>query len=123
MAAAILDGTATAQAIRAEIAERVAALKAGRNVTPKLAAVLVGDDPASEAYVSTKGKASRKAGMESETHRLYATATQEEVEDLIRSLNADPLVHGILVQHPIPSHLDETAVLALVKPEKDVDGI
>ncbi len=110
-------------AIRAEISERVAVLKGLRNVTPKLAAVLVGDDPASEAYVTTKGKACRKAGMDSETHRLPDDSTQDQVESLIRRLNADETVHGILVQHPIPHHLDENAVLALVKPEKDVDGI
>lgn len=123
MGATILDGTATALAIRAEISERVAVLKGLRNVTPKLAAVLVGDDPASEAYVTTKGKACRKAGMDSETHRLPDDSTQDQVESLIRRLNADETVHGILVQHPIPHHLDENAVLALVKPEKDVDGI
>lgn len=123
MAATILDGTTTALAIRAEIAERAAAIKAAKGITPKLAAVLVGDDPASEAYVNMKGKACRKAGMDSETHILSRESTQEEVEGLIRRLNADQSVHGILVQHPIPSHLDETAVLALVKHEKDVDGI
>jgi len=123
LGATILDGTATALAIRAEISERVAVLKGLRNVTPKLAAVLVGDDPASEAYVTTKGKACRKAGMDSETHRLPDDSTQDQVESLIRRLNADETVHGILVQHPIPHHLDENAVLALVKPEKDVDGI
>ncbi len=123
MAAQILDGIETAKAIRLEVAERAGALKAARGVTAKLAAVLVGDDPASEAYVSTKGKACRKAGMDSETHRLPADSTQQQVEDLIRRLNDDSSVHGILVQHPIPHHLDESAALALVRPEKDVDGI
>jgi methylenetetrahydrofolate dehydrogenase (NADP+) / methenyltetrahydrofolate cyclohydrolase len=123
VAAQILDGQSTAKAIRAEVAERVLALKAAKGITPKLAAVLVGDDPASEAYVSTKGKACAKAGMESETHRLPDNSTQDEVESLIKRLNSDKSVHGILVQHPIPKHLDETAVLALLRPEKDVDGI
>jgi methylenetetrahydrofolate dehydrogenase (NADP+)/methenyltetrahydrofolate cyclohydrolase len=123
VSAQILDGQSTAKAIRAEVAERVLALKAAKGITPKLAAVLVGDDPASEAYVSTKGKACAKAGMESETHRLPDNSTQDEVESLIKKLNSDKSVHGILVQHPIPKHLDETAVLALLRPEKDVDGI
>lgn len=123
MSAEILDGQATARVIRAEVAERVAALKAARGVTPRLAAVLVGDNPASEAYVSMKGKACQWVDMESETHRLPNEATQKEVERLIDRLNDDPAVHGILVQHPLPNHLNETAALARLRADKDVDGI
>lgn len=123
MSAQILDGQKTARDIRAEISQRVAALKTARGVTPRLAAVLVGDNPASEAYVGMKEKACGWVGIESETHRLPDTATQEEVESLIHRLNADPRVHGILIQHPLPRHLDETRALSLLAPEKDVDGI
>ncbi len=123
MSAQILDGQKTARDIRAEISQRVAALKTARGVTPRLAAVLVGDNPASEAYVGMKEKACGWVGIESETHRLPDTATQEEVESLIHRLNADPRVHGILIQHPLPRHLDETRALSLLAPDKDVDGI
>ena len=123
MPAQIRDGQATARTIRAEVAERTAALKRSRALTPRLAAVLVGDDPASHAYVASKAKACKWVGIESETHRLPAESSQGEVESLIDRLNADSAVSGILVQHPIPHHLDETAVLARLLPEKDVDGI
>lgn len=123
MSAELLDGQATARAIRAEIKERVRALKASSSITPRLAAVLVGDNPASEAYVAMKGKTAGWVGIDSETHRLPVDSTQQQVEDLIDRLNDDPLVHGILVQHPLPKHLDETAVLTRLKHEKDVDGI
>jgi len=123
LSAEILDGQATARAIREEVKARVAALKAARGVIPRLAAVLVGDNPASEAYVGMKGKACRWVGIESETHRLPAEATQQEVESLIDRLNDDPAVHGILVQHPLPKLLNETAALARLRGDKDVDGI
>ncbi len=123
MPAEILDGQLTARTIRAEVADRAAKLKETQGLIPRLAAVLVGDDPASEAYVSSKAKACKWAGIESETHRLPADSTQPEVEGLIDRLNADSNVSGILVQHPIPHHLDETAVLARLLDEKDVDGI
>jgi methylenetetrahydrofolate dehydrogenase (NADP+)/methenyltetrahydrofolate cyclohydrolase len=123
LTAELLDGQATARAIRAEIKEQVQALKESRGITPRLAAVIVGDDPGSEAYVGMKGKACGWVGMDSETHRLPAESSQQEVEDLIDRLNADIRVHGILVQHPLPKHLDETAVLARLSVEKDVDGI
>jgi methylenetetrahydrofolate dehydrogenase (NADP+)/methenyltetrahydrofolate cyclohydrolase len=123
LAAELLDGQTTARNIRAEIKERVQALKESRGLTPRLAAVIVGDDPASEAYVGMKGKACGWVGMDSETHRLPTESNQQEVEDLIDRLNTDTRVHGILVQHPLPKHLDETAVLARLKVEKDVDGI
>ncbi len=123
MSAQILDGQKTARTIRAEISQRVAALKAQSGVTPRLAAVLVGDNPASEAYVGMKEKACGWVGMKSETHRLSDAATQQEVEALIHQLNGDPRVHGILIQHPLPRHLEETRALSLLAPEKDVDGI
>lgn len=123
MSAQLLDGQQTAKIIRGEIKERVVAIKRDRGITPKLAAVLVGADPASEAYVGMKGKACEWVGMDSETYRLPADSTQAEVESLIDRLNADRSVHGILVQHPVPKRLDETAILARVVPEKDVDGI
>lgn len=123
MSAIILDGQTTARAVRAEVKERVARLKQEHGLVPRLAAMYVGDDPASEAYVTMKGKACGWVGIESETHRLAQDATQAEVEDLIDRLNADPRVHGILVQHPLPRHLDETAALSKLAPSKDVDGI
>ena len=123
MPAEILDGQSTARTIRGEVAERTALLKESRGLIPRLAAVLVGDDPASEAYVSSKAKACKWVGIESEAHRLAADSTQAQVVELVDRLNSDPNVSGILVQHPIPHHLDETAVLARLLPEKDVDGI
>lgn len=123
MSAQILDGQSTARTIRAEVKERVAALKVSRGITPKLAAVLIGDDPASEAYVSMKQKACAWVGMGSDTFRLTSSTTQAEAEALIDRLNEDRSVHGVLVQHPLTKHLDETAVLTRLICEKDVDGI
>ena len=121
--AVLLDGTATAKAIRAEIADGVKALQAEKAVTPHLAAVLIGANPASETYVSMKQKACRWVGMESSIHRLGEDATQEQAQNLVRELNADARVSGILVQHPLPKHLHEPAVLDEVSVDKDVDGI
>lgn len=121
--ARLLDGVATARAIRAEIAERVQRLHAAGRPAPHLAAVLIGANPASETYVSMKQKACGWVGMQSSVHRLGADATQAQAEDLVASLNADLNVSGILVQHPLPKHLHEPAVLDLVSPEKDIDGI
>jgi methylenetetrahydrofolate dehydrogenase (NADP+)/methenyltetrahydrofolate cyclohydrolase len=121
--AVLMDGTATARTIRAEIAEGVAALKAAGKPTPHLAAVLIGADPASETYVAMKQKACKWVGMDSSVHRLGADCTQEEAEALVIGLNADPAVSGILVQHPLPKHLHEPAVLDKVSAEKDIDGI
>lgn len=123
LSAIILDGSATARKIREELAARTAELSRTAGVVPRLDVVLVGDDPASVTYVGMKKRAAEAAGMRSETHRLSADATQEQVLELVRSLNADPGVHGILVQHPVPRHLDEQAILDEVSPEKDVDGI
>ena len=121
--AALLDGTATARAIRAELTAQVKALKAERGIVPHLAAVLIGADPASETYVAMKQKACGWAGIESSVHRLPADTTQAEAESLVERLNADPNVSGILVQHPVPRHLHEPAILDRVSAGKDVDGI
>ena len=121
--AVLLDGTATARVMRAEIAESVRQLKEEKGITPHLAAVLIGADPASETYVSMKQKACGWVGMHSSVHRLSETASQAEAERLVSELNNDPAVSGILVQHPLPKHLHEPAVLDKVSPEKDIDGI
>ena len=118
MAAALIDGKAFAAGLRARVAEAVAQSP----VTPGLAAVLVGEDPASAVYVRSKGKATREAGMASFEHRLPATASQAELIALVEQLNADEAVDGILVQLPLPPQIDERAVIAAIDPAKDVDG-
>lgn len=122
MTATILDGKALAAEIRAEVKEKVAARVAAGKSVPGLATVLVGENPASQSYVRSKRKSSAEVGIESFGYELPATATQEEVEKLVKELNADPKVHGILVQLPLPGHLDEERVLNLISIEKDVDG-
>ncbi len=121
MGAQILDGKVMSAELRAEIAQRVAALKE-RGVTPGLAVILVGNDPASEIYVQNKGKGCEETGIYSRTIRLPEETTQEELENEIEKLNVDPAIHGILVQLPLPKHLDEQTALAKILPEKDVDG-
>jgi len=121
MAAQTLDGKKMSETLRKEIAERVARLKE-KGVTPGLAVILVGNDPASEIYVRNKGNGCAETGMYSRTLQMPAGTTQEELETAIDSLNADPAIHGILVQLPLPKHLDENAALAKILPEKDVDG-
>lgn len=121
MAAQILDGKTMSESLRKEIAERVASLKE-KGVTPGLAVILVGDDPASEIYVRNKGNGCAETGMYSRTIKMPAETTQEALETAIEELNADPAIHGILVQLPLPKHLDEQAALARILPEKDVDG-
>ena len=121
MAAIRMDGKETAARIREELAERVAALRAG-GVLPGLAVILVGDDPASKIYVRNKGIACEKAGIRSVTVKLPAETTQEELEGRIAELNADAEIDGILVQLPLPGHLDERHALECILPEKDVDG-
>lgn len=121
MTARILDGTEVGGAIRAEVAERVAVLRE-RGVTPGLAVVLVGDDPASAVYVRMKGRACREAGMESRTLHLPADVEREQLFGVVDGLNADPGIHGILVQLPLPEHLDAKATLERIRPDKDVDG-
>ncbi len=119
--AELIDGKAIAEAIRNEVAVDVAAL-AARGVVPGLTVVLVGDDAASATYVGAKEKASKAAGMQGETIRLPAATTQAELLTLIERLNADASVHGILVQMPLPSHLEPDTVIRHIVPEKDVDG-
>jgi len=121
MTAHIIDGNAIAQAILDEVAAEVAALKA-RGVTPGLATVLVGDDPASQTYVRMKGRRCAKVGIHSVAPTLPGDATQAQVEALVRELNADPAIHGILMQLPLPKHLNEEAILNTISLEKDVDG-
>ena len=122
MTAKIIDGKAIAAETRTRIKEEVDALKTQTGVVPGLATVLVGENPASQTYVRMKGRACEEVGMRSIGHIISDTATQEEVESLVKSLNDDPSVHGILVQLPLPDHLDEEAVLNVVGLEKDVDG-
>jgi methylenetetrahydrofolate dehydrogenase (NADP+)/methenyltetrahydrofolate cyclohydrolase len=118
----LLDGKKLAQEMQKEIAAEVAALARERGVRPGLAAVLVGDNPASQIYVRNKRRDCEKVGMASWLHALPRDLTQEELLDLIDRLNADPLVHGILVQLPLPPQIDEAAVIRAVSPLKDVDG-
>lgn len=120
--AELIDGKKVSEHIRAQIAEGVEALKAETGITPGLAAVLVGDDPASEIYVRNKRKACATAGMYSEEHKLPAETTEQELLNLVDRLNNDPNIHGILVQLPLPDHINETKVLRAVSPLKDVDG-
>ena len=121
MTAKILDGKVMSESQRKEIAERTARLKE-RGITPGLAVILVGNDPASEIYVRNKGKGCEEVGMYSRTIGMPETTTQEQLEAAIRELNDDPAIHGILVQLPLPRHLDEQAALKTILPEKDVDG-
>lgn len=118
----ILDGKSVAATLRDEIAANVRRITAETGKTPGLAVVLVGEDPASQVYVSSKRKQTLEVGMASYEHRLSADTTQAELISLVDTLNADAAVHGILVQLPLPDHLDETEVLARLRPEKDVDG-
>jgi len=120
--AKIIDGKAFAENLRARLARQAAALKAEHGLVPGLAAVLVGNDPASEVYVRSKAKATREAGMNSFEHRLPATTDEPALLELVRRLNADPAVHGILVQLPLPKQIREAAVIDAVDPGKDVDG-
>jgi methylenetetrahydrofolate dehydrogenase (NADP+)/methenyltetrahydrofolate cyclohydrolase len=122
MAARILDGKQLAQTMRAEIAAEAAAFYGRTGVRPGLATVLVGDDPASHTYVRNKRRACEKAGITSFHHELPASIPQAELLDLVGRLNADPAVHGILVQMPLPKHIDEAVIVDAVRPLKDVDG-
>jgi methylenetetrahydrofolate dehydrogenase (NADP+)/methenyltetrahydrofolate cyclohydrolase len=121
--AKLIDGKVYAERLRAQVAVEVAALKASHGIQPGLAVVLVGDDPASQIYVRSKGEHSLAVGMHSVTHRLPADTSQHELLRLVAELNVDPLIHGILVQLPLPKPLDERAVLAAINPDKDVDGL
>lgn len=119
----ILDGTALSKEIRSEVAESTLNLKTLHNLTPGLAAVLVGDDPASAVYVRNKGRACDEVGIFSEVFRLPKDTTQESVLDLVEDLNRDDRFHGILVQLPLPEQIDETTIIEHITPSKDVDGI
>ncbi|WP_066659253.1 MULTISPECIES: bifunctional methylenetetrahydrofolate dehydrogenase/methenyltetrahydrofolate cyclohydrolase FolD [unclassified Sphingomonas] len=123
MSAEIIDGKAFAANLRARVGEAAAAFEAQAGRKAGLAVVLVGDDPASAVYVRSKGKATVAANMASFEHRLPADTTQDTLIALVRQLNADAAVDGILVQLPLPRHLDEQAVVAAIDPNKDVDGL
>ena len=120
--AELIDGKLLAAELRAEIREKTAALRAQTGVTPGLGVVLVGEDPASKSYVTAKERALAEAGMASRDIRLPEGTTQTELLAVIAELNADPAVHGILVQSPLPKGLDEAEVIRAIAPEKDVDG-
>ncbi|MBA7641437.1 Bifunctional protein FolD protein [subsurface metagenome] len=122
MTAQIISGTEIAKQMREELKQEIAELKDKYNLIPGLATVLVGEDPASQSYVSGKEKTSLALGIYSERHDLPAETTQEELLALIDRLNKDPKIHGILVQLPLPKHLNETEVLFAIDPKKDVDG-
>lgn len=121
MTARIIDGKSIAKELRASLAPRVAALKE-QGITPGLTVIVVGDDPASAIYVRNKERACVKLGMNSQVLRFPAETTQEEILNTVRLLNQDDSVHGILVQLPLPRHIDEQAVLRAIDPDKDVDG-
>ena len=118
----VIDGKALAASLRAEIAKGVEELKTAKGVTPGLAVILVGDNPASVSYVTAKEKACREAGMASREVRLPADTPEADLLALVRELNSDPAVHGILVQLPLPKHIGEKNVIDAIAPEKDVDG-
>ncbi len=123
MSAQIISGTEISARIRAELSDRVATLVRDYGVTPGLATVLVGDDPASHMYVGMKNKAAGKMGIHSRQITLDADVSQDELLGVIAGLNADPGIHGILVQFPLPDHLDEAQVVETTSPRKDVDGL
>jgi len=122
MTADIIDGKAFAATVRAQVAEHVARLKEKHGITPGLAVVLVGEDPASEVYVRNKGKSTVEVGMNSFEHKLDADTSEADLLALIDKLNKDPAVHGILVQLPLPKHLNSDLVINSISPEKDADG-
>ena len=122
MTARLIDGKAHAASLRAVIAAAAADAKSRHAIVPGLAAVLVGDDPASEVYVRSKGKATKEAGLASFEHRLPASTSEAELLALVARLNADPAVDGILVQLPLPRQIDPQRVIEAIDPAKDVDG-
>jgi methylenetetrahydrofolate dehydrogenase (NADP+)/methenyltetrahydrofolate cyclohydrolase len=122
MSANIIDGKAFAASVRQKVASKVADLKETHSITPGLAVVLVGEDPASQVYVRSKGKQTIEVGMNSFEHKLDVDTPEAVLLALIDELNSDPIVHGILVQLPLPNHLDESLVTNHIAPEKDVDG-
>ena len=122
MTAQLIDGKVFAARVRGQVAEHVARLKQDHGIVPGLAVVLVGEDPASQVYVRSKGKQTVEVGMTSFEHKLDASVSEEELIAVIDQLNADPAVHGILVQLPLPKHLNEDLVIGRIDPAKDVDG-
>jgi len=120
--ATIIDGRAFAEGLRERIGVQIARLKADHSLTPGLAVVLVGEDPASQVYVRNKGAQTKEVGMNSFEHKLDADTSEETLLRLIEDLNNDDAVNGILVQLPVPDHINETAILAAIDPAKDVDG-
>mgnify|MGYP001790991916 FL=1 len=122
MTAQLMDGKAFAASVREKVAGHVSRLKEENGITPGLAVVLVGEDPASQVYVRSKGKQTVEVGMNSIEHRLDADTPEDKLLGLIEELNDDPAVHGILVQLPLPKHLDEDLVINSISPQKDVDG-
>ncbi len=122
MIAQLIDGKAAAARVRGEVASAAMELR-GRAISPTLAVVLVGDDPASAVYVRSKTKAAREANVDVRDHKLAASTTQAELLALVQSLNADPVVDGILVQLPLPAHIDSDAIIRSIDPAKDVDGL
>lgn len=122
MTATIIDGKAFAAQVRGQVAQHVTRLKDDHGITPGLAVVLVGADPASEVYVKSKGKMTKEVRMKSVEHRLADTTSEAELLALIDTLNKDDTIHGILVQLPLPDHLNEDLVISAIDPAKDVDG-
>lgn len=122
MAAQIIDGKAFAAKVRGQVGEQVAKLKEVHGITPGLAVVLVGEDPASQVYVRNKGKQTVEVGMHSVEHRMDASVAEADVIAMVEQLNADPAIHGILVQLPLPDHMNSEIVINTIAPEKDVDG-
>jgi methylenetetrahydrofolate dehydrogenase (NADP+)/methenyltetrahydrofolate cyclohydrolase len=122
MTASLIDGKAFAATVREKVAAQVTTLKADHGITPGLAVVLVGEDPASEVYVRNKGKQTAEVGMNSYEHKLDASTSEDVLLALIDKLNNDPLVHGILVQLPLPGHLNEDLLIGAIDPAKDADG-
>jgi methylenetetrahydrofolate dehydrogenase (NADP+)/methenyltetrahydrofolate cyclohydrolase len=122
MTAQIINGKAFAERVRGQVAEHVARLKVDHAIVPGLAVVLVGEDPASQVYVRSKGKLTVEVGMHSVEHKLDADTSETDLLAVINKLNADPAIHGILVQLPLPKHLNEDLVIGNIDPVKDVDG-
>jgi methylenetetrahydrofolate dehydrogenase (NADP+)/methenyltetrahydrofolate cyclohydrolase len=123
MTAQIIDGKVLSEVVRTRVTAEVARLAREHGLKPGLAVVLVGDDPASQIYVRSKGEQSQAAGMHSVTHRLAADTTEDALIALVRELNADPAIHGVLVQFPVPPHIRQAKVLEALDPAKDVDGL
>ena len=122
MTATVIDGKEFAAKVRGQVAEHVTRLKEDHGITPGLAVILVGEDPASQVYVRSKGKMTVEVGMKSVEHKLEKDMSENELLEMIRHLNNNPTIHGILVQLPLPDHMDEAKVLAAIDPAKDVDG-